>query len=167
MISSRHAHGRCRNGQVTAWKGRCNVMSDSLNSTDRPESCRVLVVEDNPSVARMATMMLEMYGLDVQTLSRGRPVVDAARSFRPHFILLDIGLPDIDGFEVAKLLRQEPDLKKTVIIAVSAYSPDMYPAESRTAPFDHYLVKPVDFDALVSLFRTAAPQEAVADGAVE
>jgi DNA-binding response OmpR family regulator len=132
-------------------------MSDRLDSNDKPDKCRVLVVEDNPSVARMATMMLEMYGLDVHTLDRGRPVVAAARSFQPHFILLDIGLPDIDGFQVAKLLRQEPELIKTVIIAVSAYSPDMYPAESRTAPFDHYLVKPVDFDALVSILRTAAP----------
>jgi DNA-binding response OmpR family regulator len=118
------------------------------------ESCRVLVVEDNPNVARMATLLLELYGIDVETLSRGNPVVEMARSFRPHFILLDIGLPDIDGFQVAGLIRQDAELDSTVIIAVSAYSPDMYP--TRTAPFDHYLVKPVDFDVLVSLLRQSA-----------
>ncbi len=132
----------------------CSPMNATLESSRKPENCRVLVVEDNPNVARMATMMLELYGLDVQTLARGRPVVDTARSFRPHFILLDIGLPDIDGFQVAKLLRQDAELNNTVIIAVSAYSPDVFPEEARTAPFDHFLVKPVDFDSLVTLLRS-------------
>jgi two-component system, sensor histidine kinase len=123
-------------------------------SSRGPDSCRVLVVEDNPSVARMATLLLELYGLNVKTLSRGRPVVETARSFRPHFVLLDIGLPDLDGFQVAALLREDSELDSTVIIAVSAFSPDMYP--TRTAPFDHYLVKPVDFDALITLLRHSA-----------
>jgi DNA-binding response OmpR family regulator len=132
-------------------------MSDSIDSSHGPGSCRVLVVEDNPNVARMATVLLELYGLDVKTLSRGHPVVSTARSFRPHFILLDINLPDMDGFQVAELLRQDTELDNTVIIAVSAYSPDMYPGKIQTAKFDHYLVKPVDFDALVSLLRSAVP----------
>jgi CheY-like chemotaxis protein len=132
-------------------------MSDSIDSSRGPTSCRVLVVEDNPNVARMATVLLELYGLDVKTLSHGNPVVDMARSFRPHFILLDIGLPDMDGFQVAELLRQDTELNSTVIIAVSAYSPDMYPGKTQTAKFDHYLVKPVDFDALVTLLRSAVP----------
>jgi DNA-binding response OmpR family regulator len=68
--------------------------------------------------------------------------------------LLDIGLPDIYGFQMAGLLRQDAELDSTVIIGVSAYSPDMYP--TRTAPIDHYLVKAVDFDALVSLLRQSA-----------
>jgi DNA-binding response OmpR family regulator len=132
-------------------------MSDTTDSSPRPENCRVLVVEDNPNVARMATMMLQLYGLDVRTLSQGRTVVETARTFRPHFVLLDIGLPDIDGFQVAKLLRQDAELKDSVIIAVSGYSPDMYPGESRMETFDHYLVKPVDFDSLVPLLRSAVP----------
>jgi two-component system, chemotaxis family, CheB/CheR fusion protein len=129
-------------------------MSTTLDSSRRPDSCRVLVVEDNPNVARMSAMLLELYGIDVKTLSHGRAVCEMARSFRPHFILLDIGLPDIDGFQVAELLRQDPDFNSTVIIAVSAYSPDAYPA--RTAPFDHYLVKPVDFDVLIALLRSGS-----------
>ena len=132
-------------------------MNSTRDPSRRPDDCRVLVVEDNPNVARMAAMMLELYGLDVQTLSHGRTVVDTARSFRPHFILLDIGLPDMDGFQVAELLRQDAELNDTVIIAVSAFSPDFFPAETRTAPFDHYLVKPVDFDSLVSLLRSEVP----------
>ena len=126
-------------------------MSVTRDSSRGPNRCRALVVEDNPNVARMATVLLELYGIDVKTLSHGRTVCETARSFRPHFILLDIGLPDMDGFQVADLLRQDAELSSTVIIAVSAYSPDMYPR--RTAPFDHYLVKPVDFEVLVSLLK--------------
>jgi two-component system, sensor histidine kinase len=129
-------------------------MSVTLDSSRAPDSCRVLVVEDNPNVARMSTILLELYRIGVKTLSLGRDVCETARSFRPHFIFLDIGLPDIDGFQVAELLRQDAELNSTVIIAVSGYSPDAYPA--RTAPFDHYLVKPVDFDALVSLLRSGS-----------
>src|ERR1700677_4316073 len=129
-------------------------MSVTIDPNRAPDRCRVLVVEDNPTAARMARLLLELYGLNVKALSRGRPVVETARSFRPHFILLDIGLPDLDGFQVAELLRQDSVLDSTVIIAVSAYSPDMYP--TRTAPFDHYLVKPVDFDTLIPLLRVSA-----------
>jgi DNA-binding response OmpR family regulator len=129
-------------------------MTSTLDSSRAPDNCRVLVVEDNPNVARMSTMLLELYGIGVKTLSHGRAVCEMARSFRPHFILLDIGLPDIDGFQVAELLRQDAELNSTVIIAVSAYGPDAYPA--RTALFDHYLVKPVDFDALVSLLTSGS-----------
>jgi two-component system, chemotaxis family, CheB/CheR fusion protein len=131
-------------------------MSDTTDSNCRPDNCRVLVVEDNPNVARMATMMLELYGLDVRTLSHGRIVVETALTFRPHFILLDIGLPDIDGFQVARLLRQDAELKDSVIVAVSGHSPDMYPGESSMETFDHYLVKPVDFDSLVPLLRSSS-----------
>ena len=152
-----YAHRKCPHGHIPQHTHSYNFMSHSADSRPRPASCRVLVVEDNPNVARMATVLLELYCLDVKTLSRGHLVVDTARSFRPHFILLDIGLPDIDGFQVAELLRQNTELDSTVIIAVSAYSPDMYPGKTETSNFDHYLVKPVDFDVLVSLLRSAVP----------
>jgi DNA-binding response OmpR family regulator len=118
---------------------------------------RVLVVEDNPDLARMVTLMLQFHGMEVRSLSHGRPVLDTARSFRPHFILLDIGLPDMDGYQIAQAIRGDEDLDNVVIIAVSAFSPDLYPGGSRLAKFDHYFVKPVDFDSLISLLRSAGP----------
>lgn len=117
---------------------------------------RVLVVEDYPDLARTVMLMLQFYGLEVQTLTTGLPVVDTSRSFRPHFILLDIGLPDIDGYQVAEQLRQDPELKNITIIGVSAYSRGMYPGKAHLENFDHYLVKPVNFPDLLSLLAPAA-----------
>jgi CheY-like chemotaxis protein len=117
---------------------------------------RVLVVEDNPDLARTATLLLQLYGLEVKALATGLPVADTARSFRPHFILLDIGLPDIDGYEVAERLRKDPVMNAITIIGVSAYSPGMYPGRERPEHFDHYLVKPVNFTALLTLLAPAA-----------
>ena len=92
---------------------------------------RVLVVEDNDDIARLMTLLLQHNGFDVRTLFDGHPVLATARTFRPHFILLDIGLPGLDGYQVAKQLRGDSDLNDMVIIAVSAYSPDMHPRRSR------------------------------------
>jgi DNA-binding response OmpR family regulator len=115
---------------------------------------RVLVVDDNADIARLVTLLLQHCGFDVRTLLDGHLVLATARSFRPHFILLDIGLPGMDGYQVAELVREDADLKDVVIIAISAYSPGMSPGRSRPAKFDHYLVKPVDFQSLLSLLKS-------------
>jgi DNA-binding response OmpR family regulator len=112
---------------------------------------RVLVVEDNPDIARLMTLLLQHAGFDVRTLFDGHLVLATARSFRPHFILLDIGLPGMDGYQVAEQLRSDSDLKDVVIIAASAYSPDMHPSRSRPACFDHHLTKPVSLETLLPL----------------
>jgi DNA-binding response OmpR family regulator len=112
----------------------------------------------NPDLARTAMLRLQLYGMDVQTLSTGLPVLDTARSFRPHFILLDIGLPDLNGFQIAELIRRDPELNRITIIGVSAYNADMCSGQSRPEHFDHYLVKPVNFDSLVSLLTPGVNQ---------
>ena len=112
---------------------------------------RVLVVEDNADIARLMTLLLLHCGFDVRTLFDGRLVLATARSFRPHFILLDIGLPGMDGYQVAEQLRGDSDLKDVVIIAVSAYSPDRHPSRSRAACFNHHLTKPVGLESLLPL----------------
>ena len=95
---------------------------------------RVLVVEDNARepIARLMTLLLQHCGFDVRTLFDGHRVLATARSFRPHFILLDIGLPGMDGYQVAEQLRSDSDLNAVVIIAVSGYSP-LAPSRSRLA----------------------------------
>jgi CheY-like chemotaxis protein len=112
---------------------------------------RVLVVEDNDDIARLMTLLLQHCGFDVRTLFDGPPVLAMTRSFRPHFILLDIGLPGMDGYQVAEQLRSDPDLNDVVIIAASGYSPDMYATRSRPARFDHHLTKPVSLETLLPL----------------
>jgi DNA-binding response OmpR family regulator len=115
------------------------------------EPLRVLVVEDNPDLARVLTMLLRHFGFEVQTLHDGQLVIATARSFRPHFILLDINLPVINGFEIAELIRSDPSFNNVVIIITSAYSPDMYRDRMNRARIDHYLTKPVQFDELIQL----------------
>jgi CheY-like chemotaxis protein len=112
---------------------------------------RVLVVDDNADIARLMALLLLHFGFDVRTLFDGHLVLATARSFRPHFILLDIGLPGIDGYQVAEQLRSDQDLDDMVIIAVSGYSPDMFPGRSRPARFDHHLTKPVGLETLLPL----------------
>lgn len=112
---------------------------------------RVLVVNDNDDIARLTTLLLEHCGFDVRTLFDGLRVLATTRSFRPHFILLDIGLPGLDGYQVADQLRGDPDLDDVVIIAVSGYSADMYATRSSPPRFDHHLTKPVGLETLLSL----------------
>jgi two-component system, sensor histidine kinase len=112
---------------------------------------RVLVVEDNADIARLMTLLLEHCGFNVRTLFDGHPVLATARSFRPHFILLDIRLPGMDGYQVAEQLHGDSDLKDVVIIAASAYSPALHPGRSRLAWFNHHLIKPVSLETLLPL----------------
>ena len=112
---------------------------------------KILVVDDNEDTARGMVRLLELLGNEVRAVHDGPAAVAAARAFRPEFVLLDIGLPGMNGCEVAATLRGDEVHKGTVIIAVSGYGQDEDRRRSLAAGFDHHLVKPVDFDSLVSL----------------
>jgi signal transduction histidine kinase len=112
---------------------------------------RILIVDDNVDTARGMERLLNLLGNDAMAVHDGRAAVEAARTFRPDFVLLDIGLPGMDGYQVAATLRGDEIHKDTVIIAVSGYGQDEDRRRSLAAGFHHHLVKPVDFDALMSL----------------
>jgi signal transduction histidine kinase/ActR/RegA family two-component response regulator len=112
---------------------------------------RILVVDDSVDTARGMVQLLELLGNEAMSVHDGRAVLEAARDFRPDFVLLDIGLPGMDGYEVAAALRDDETLKNAVVIAVSGYGQDEDRRRSRAAGFHHHLVKPVDFDSLISL----------------
>ena len=112
---------------------------------------RVLVVEDALDTARGMAQVLEFLGHDVRVAYSGPEALEAAREYRPEVILLDIGLPCMDGYEVAAKLRQEESCREALIIAVSGYGQDEDRRRSRAAGCDHHLIKPVDFDALIAL----------------
>lgn len=121
----------------------------------RTGAARILVVDDNVDTARATARLLEMAGHDVRIAHDGRQALELADSHRPRIILLDIGLPVMDGYEVARQLRGDPRHRDTTIIAVSGYSQDDYRPDS-DAGFDHHLVKPLDFEALRAILdRTA------------
>jgi signal transduction histidine kinase len=112
---------------------------------------RILIVDDNMDTARGMVRLLKLLGNDAIAVHDGRAAVETAHAFRPDFVLLDIGLPILNGYQVAALLRENDLHKHTVIIAVSGYGQDEDRRRSFAAGFNHHLVKPIDFDSLVSL----------------
>jgi len=109
---------------------------------------RVLVIDDDLAVAQTVGWMLEEIGHDYRLVHDGREAVQAALDFRPDAILLDIGLPVMNGYAVCRALRQQEPFKHTLIIAQSGWGREEDKAEAQDAGFDHHLVKPVAYEAL-------------------
>ena len=120
-------------------------------ATDAPAPARakkVLVIDDDLAVAQTVGWMLEEIGHDYRLVHDGRQAVQAALDFMPDAILLDIGLPVMDGYAVCRALRQQEPFKHTLIIAQSGWGREEDKAEAQGAGFDHHLVKPVAYEAL-------------------
>ena len=114
---------------------------------------RVLVVDDNPGAAKMLAMMLtKFWGHEVQTAHGGLDAVDAAEKQRPEVVLLDIGLPDISGYEVAQRLRAASEFAGTLMVALTGYDDPDDRRRSQEAGFDLHLVKPASVTALEQVF---------------
>ena len=96
-------------------------------------------------------MLLELQGHKVQVAFGGQSGIKAAQAFKPEVILLDIGLPGMDGYEVARHLRELPETKKVLLIALSGYGQAEDIRKSKEAGFDHHLTKPADTDQLQAL----------------
>ena len=120
-------------------------------SPEAREGFRVLVVDDNLDSAGALAGLLEMSGFDVRSVHEGREAISAARLHRPKAVLLDIGLPGMDGYQVAEHIRGEEGLEDTTIIAITGYGEEQAFLRSREAGFDHHLVKPVDYDTLLDI----------------
>jgi PAS domain S-box-containing protein len=113
----------------------------------------VLIVDDNVDQARGIETLLSAAGHQVWTAHHGTEAIEAARAFKPRFVLLDIGLPGMNGYEVAAELRKLRPREPTTIIALTGYGQESDRARSRRAGFDHHLVKPLDFESLRSLLN--------------
>jgi CheY-like chemotaxis protein len=108
----------------------------------------VLIVDDNPDTADSLARLLGACGHRCRVLHSGWNVLQIALGFRPRVILLDIALPGISGYEIAKELRQHPALKGVGLIAISGYALESDRHRTLDSGFDHHLVKPVDFHVL-------------------
>ncbi|WP_165252223.1 PAS domain S-box protein [Paludisphaera soli] len=117
-----------------------------------PPRRRVLVVDDNVDAARSLSWLLEkLYGQEVRIAHDGPGALAVAEEFRPEFVLLDIGMPGMDGYEVAGRLRGRPELRRTRIVALTGWGQEADLARTRAAGFDHHLVKPADPEVIVGL----------------
>ncbi len=112
---------------------------------------RVLVVDDHQDVVHGLARLLETAGHEVRTAHEAASALQIARDFRPEFILTDIGLPGMDGYELARELRVLPQLAGATLIAVSGYGQVADKVRSRSAGFDHHLLKPVEPSTLLPL----------------
>jgi PAS domain S-box-containing protein len=112
---------------------------------------RILIVDDNVDSAESLCLWLNLEGYDVKVVHEGLAAVEATRVFKPEVILLDIGLPDIDGYEVAERLRRELGLDGVRLIALTGYGQDEDRQRCYDAGFDEHLIKPVDPATLETL----------------
>ncbi|HLY26168.1 MAG TPA: response regulator [Aggregatilineales bacterium] len=122
----------------------------------------IVLIEDNPQTARMATRLLRDRSHDVQSFQTGEEGLLALFSSSPDLILMDLGLPDIDGQTVIALIRQQPTLAGTPVIAFTAWSPDVARNMAKAYGCDGVIAKPIDtrmFAQQVEAFLHSSPVE--------
>ena len=140
--------------RAQAEKSRAAALAKPRRSTTRR---RIVVVDDNVDSANSLALLLEHDGHEVCVAHEGTAAIDAARGFRPQVVLLDIGLPGMSGYDVARHLRVDPDVPALTLVAITGYGQDDDRERSRAAGFDHHLTKPVEYDALAALLGSLDP----------
>jgi PAS domain S-box-containing protein len=128
-----------------------------LESAPPPRTiCRVLIIEDSPDAADSLRLLLEVLGQQVRVSHTGEAGLEAMRAFAPQLVLVDIGLPGMDGYEVARRARLDPDMAKVTLVALTGYGRDEDRTAALAAGFDDHLVKPVDQHRLDAVLRLSA-----------
>jgi len=127
----------------------------------RPEHAahRVLVVDDNPDAADSLAMLLQALGNDVRVAYDGEEALDKALQFSPEIVLLDIGLPKMHGYDVARRIRDAQG-RDVMLVAVTGWGQEDDRRRSREAGFDYHFTKPVDPEDLARLIGAAPPSTA-------
>ncbi len=124
---------------------------------------RILVVDDNRDAAETLAIMLRLEGGQIEIANDGVTALKLAQGFRPELVLLDIAMPEMDGYEVARRLRAQPDLASTLLVAVTGFGRTVDVRKSMEAGFDRHVTKPLERQVLQDLMmasthsRTKAP----------
>ena len=136
--------------ETLAPKATAGNAANAANAvSESNSSCRILIVDDSKDASSAMSKLLGMLRHEVQLAHSGQSAIDAAHAFQPQAIILDIHLPDMDGYEVASRLKQSIDFEQTVLIALSGSDPDAN--RLKEAGFDHYLLKPASINELLPL----------------
>jgi signal transduction histidine kinase/CheY-like chemotaxis protein len=130
---------------------------NAANATRGPAVRRVLVVDDNPDAAEIFAEALIEAGHEVRTAGDGPSALQLVDTFVPHIAFLDIGLPAMDGFELARLLRKIPHLVQTPLVAITGYAQDDDRQRALASGFSEHLAKPVDFDRVLACIESLLP----------
>jgi two-component system CheB/CheR fusion protein len=133
---------------------------NSMVDNKHNEQLHVVIVEDNDDSRMMMCELLELSGFQCHTAATGTLGLEVIDELKPDVALIDIGLPEIDGLELAQRLRRNPKHQKLLMVALTGYGQREDREAAKSAGFDTHLVKPVDFEALTALLRAHAAQRA-------
>ncbi|MGK4004433.1 PAS domain S-box protein [Sorangium sp. So ce1036] len=157
------SEGSGKGSEFSVWLPPAAVLDDARGAAGpsaaapapgRPAAAsarRILVVDDNADAAESLVMLLEALGHEVRMARDGHEALETVAAFQPELVLLDIGLPGMDGYEVARRLRACPGLAGARLVALTGYGQDEDRRRSREAGFDHHLVKPISQKVLLPL----------------
>lgn len=130
-------------------------------------SLKILIADDYPDAAETLSFWLKLQGYETRLATCGLDTLTVAEGFHPHVVLLDIGLPDIDGFEVAKRLLKNPTLKPITLVAMTGYGQEQDLRDTAAAGFDYHLLKPVESQTLLDILKTIESYYAMALGSAD
>ncbi|WP_170139502.1 PAS domain S-box protein [Larkinella arboricola] len=133
--------------------------SQVTTASAKPASQRILVIDDNQGLVFLLAQTLRQRGYQVHTCHSGREGLQAAEELRPGVILCDIGMPELDGYETCRVIRQQPWGQEVVLIAITGYGEEEDKQRAKQAGFDAHLVKPIDLQALISLLEELPARE--------
>jgi CheY-like chemotaxis protein len=137
---------------------RADLANASASSTDTvAPPRRILVVDDNVDAARALGLVLRVLGHDVRVVFSSEDCLKALETFVPEVLFLDIGLPGMDGYEVARAVRRLPGMDELFLVALTGYGREEDRRKTREAGFDYHLVKPAGMQDVQLLLATLAP----------
>ncbi|MBV7537121.1 response regulator [Duganella sp. sic0402] len=116
---------------------------------------RILVVDDNSEAADISAELLELHGYRTAVAYAGLPGLEAVRTFQPHAVLLDLGMPGMDGYQVAAALRAVPDYDHVALIAFTAWGDVVTRQRVTDTGFDEHVIKPANLDRILAAVRNA------------
>jgi CheY-like chemotaxis protein len=119
-----------------------------------PRSMRILVADDNADAADSLGLLLELQGNEVRTVHDGLAAVETAATFKPEVVLLDLGMPKLDGYQAARRIREQAASGDVLLIALTGWGQDQDRQRTKEAGFDVHLVKPLDMDLLQRLLAS-------------
>jgi len=129
------------------------MTTEGLGLISDTNTLRAMIVEDNIALAETLGWMIEALGYDYAIVNTGTQALADAAIFRPHVMMIDIGLPDMTGYDLCKRLRADPSLAETVFVAQTGWDEHSHGTQSRDAGFHHHLTKPVSIEKLENLLK--------------
>ncbi|HEY1859369.1 MAG TPA: response regulator [Gemmataceae bacterium] len=133
-----------------------------MNDSTPLASLRVLVADDEPDSAESLALILKLWGCQVRTAPNGVNALEVAHAFVPDVVLMDLGMPVLDGWAAARQLRDEPGMREALFVAVTGFGLRGDRRRSQEVGFDYHLVKPIDPVALLDILTRALGLEPAA-----